>query len=179
MDVPVFDSTRSAIVFAFNFSTAQYGEGVLGRLASRHAASGKGLVGMDGAGQAGMVLAAIWRLNDIERSAIVARFSVRTEPCPCCGGQRKSDLWRESIERLADRCVPAGVSNIRCRRELVARYFGAPGCEFARLADKYGINRKTIADQYRVMASWLEDVEARAQMCVDDAFKASGLVMAA
>jgi len=55
MDVPVFDSTRSAIVFAFNFSTAQYGEGVLGRLASRHAASGKGLVGMDGAG--------CWRLS--------------------------------------------------------------------------------------------------------------------
>ena len=178
MDEAVFDSTRSAIVFAFGFSTEQYGQGVLGKLAGRQLGSGKGLVGMDGAGQAGMVLAAIWRLNDVERAVTVARFAVRTEPCPCCGGQRKSQLWREAIERLADWCIPPGVSNVRCRRDLVGRYFGAAGCEFARLADKYGINRKTAADQYRFMAARLEEAEARAYRCIDEAFHASGLVVA-
>lgn len=178
MGEAVFETTRSAIVFAFHFSPDQYGEGVLGKLASRQRRSSKGLVGMDGAGQAGMVLAAIWRLGEVERAAIVARFAVRQEPCPCCGGQRPAPLWREAIDLLADWCVPAGVSNVRCRRDLVARHFGVPGCEFARLADRYGMNRKTIAEQSRAIATRLEEVEALAQLMVDEAFKASGMVMA-
>ena len=70
MDEPLFESTRNAIKFAFGYSTEQYGESVLGKLQRRDAGSGKGLVGMDGAGQAGMVLAEVWRLKPLERAAM-------------------------------------------------------------------------------------------------------------
>ena len=175
----VFETTRSAIVFALHYSTEQYGETVLGKLLRKAGGSGKGLVGLDGAGQAGMVLAAIWRLKWVERAAIVARFSPRHEPCACCGGQRPARLWRDAVEQLADWCVPAGVSNIRCRRELVAKHFGSGGIEFVALAEKYAMNRKTVAEHYRTMGRALADVESVAQMSIDEAFRAAGMVQAA
>ena len=179
MGDPVFETTRNALVFAFRFSSAQYGEGTLGKLLRRGAGSGRGLSGLDGAGQAGMVLATVWRLKEIERAAIVARFSPRSEPCPCCGGAKMPDIWREAVETLAEWCIQTGVLNIRCRRELVAKHFGMPGVEFAALAARYEINRKTVAEHYRTMARRLVDVEASAQSVVDDAFKWSGMVLAA
>ena len=176
---PVFETTRHALVFAFRFSSEQYGEGTLGKLLRRGAGSGRGLSGLDGAGQAGMVLAAVWRLKDIERAAIVARFSPRSEPCPCCGGAKMPDIWREAVETLAEWCIPTGVSNIRCRRALVGKYFGLPGVEFAALAAAHQINRKTVAEHYRAMVRLLADVEALAQAAVDDVFKGAGMVLAA
>lgn len=175
----VFETTRKAIVFAFNYSTEQYGMSVLGKMQRHAGGSGKGLVGMDGAGQAGMVLAEIWRLKEIERAAIVARFAARYEACECCGGRKPTALWREAIERLADWCVPAGVSNVRCRRELVARHFGVPGVEFVALAERYGFNRKTVAEHYRTMSRQLADAESMAQISIESAFLESGMVEAA
>lgn len=81
----IFDSTRSAVVFALGFSTQQYGATPLSKLQRNRIGSGKGLVGMDGAGQAGMVLAQIARLGQTDRAVIVARFAPRFEPSPCCG----------------------------------------------------------------------------------------------
>lgn len=176
---PVFETTRHALVFAFRFSTAQYGESTLGKLLRRGCGSGKNLSGLDGAGQAGMVLATIWRLKPIERAAIVARFSPRAEPCPCCGADKMREEWSEAVEMLADWCVPAGVSNIRCRRALVGKHFGLPGVEFAALAAAHQINRKTVAEHYRAMVRRLADVEALAQAAVDDVFKGAGMVLAA
>jgi len=178
MDEPLFESTRNAIKFAFGYSTEQYGESVLGKLQRRDAGSGKGLVGMDGAGQAGMVLAEVWRLKPLERAAIVARFATRRETCPCCGGDKPTAIWWEAIEQLADRCVPAGTSNVRCRRDLVAKYFGV-AVEFSALADRYKLNRKTLSEHYHAMRHRLDELETKAQMAVDDAFKASGLVLSA
>lgn len=177
MDEPLFESTRNAIRFAFGYSTEQYGEGVLGKLQRRDAGSGKGLVGMDGAGQAGMVLAEVWRLKPLERAALVARFATRRDTCPCCGGDQPTAIWREAIEQLADWCVPAGTLNVRCRRALVAKHFGV-AAEFSALADRHRLNRKTLSEHYHAMCSRLDDLETKAQLAVDDAFKASGVVQA-
>ena len=76
----IFDSTRSALVFAFGFRTQQYGETPLAKLQRHRLGSGRGLVGMDGAGQAGMVLAQIDRLGPTDRAVIIARFAPRFEP---------------------------------------------------------------------------------------------------
>jgi len=124
-DEAVFDSMGSALRFAFGFNLQQYGESPLAKMQQRgRLGSGKGLIGMDGAWQAGMVLAQIDRLGPTDRADIIARFAPRFEPCPCCGGERPIAIWREAIEHLAACCIPSGVSNFRCRRDLVAKYFG-------------------------------------------------------
>ncbi len=171
----VFDSTRAAVVFAFNFSTQQYGESLLAKLRRGHAGSCKGLVGMDGAGQAGMVLAQIDRLGPTERAALIARFSPRAEPCPCCGGEKPIALWREAVEHLASVCIPSGVSNIRYRRELVAKHFGL-NVRIVDLADRYSMNRNTVGEHWRVLARRLSDIEAQAQTLLDEALRRYNMV---
>jgi hypothetical protein len=171
----VFDSTRSAVVFAFNFSMQQYGESLLAKMQRSRAGSGKGLVGLDGAGQAGMVLAQIERLSPTERAAIVARFSPRCEPCPCCGGEKPIAVWREAIEHLASVCIPVGVSNIRCRRDLVAKHFGVK-VRFEDLAERYAMSRNTVGEHYRLLTRRLADIESQAQTFADEALRSHGMV---
>lgn len=171
----VFETMRSAVFFAFNFSTEQYGQMPLARLQRSSIGSGKGLVGQDGAGQAGMVLAQVWRLTPIERAAIVARFSPRSDLCPCCGGQKPTALWQEAVEQMASVVLPVGVSNYRCRLELVAKHFGV-SVRFEDLATRHALSRNTISEHYRTMTRRLADIEAKAQAAIDDALRVSGMV---
>ena len=174
-DEAVFDSTRSALVFAFGFRTQQYGETPLAKLQRHRLGSGRGLVGMDGAGQAGMVLAQIDRLGPTDRAVIIARFAPRFEPCPCCGGERPIAIWREAIEHLAACCIPSGVSNFRCRRDLVAKYFGVV-VRIDDLAGRYAMSRNTVSGHYRIMARQLSDMESIAHVRADDVLINSGMV---
>lgn len=171
----VFETMRSAVVFAFNFSTEQYGQMPLARLQRSSIGSGKGLVGQDGAGQAGMILAQVWRLSALERAALIARFSPRCEPCPCCAGQKHTALWRDAVEQLASLVLPAGVSNYRCRIELVAKHFGV-SVRFEEIASRHALSRNTISEHYRTMTKRLADIEAQAQAAIDDALRLSGMV---
>lgn len=173
----LFENTHNALVFAFHFSAEQYAETLLSRLIRRGCGSGKGLVGLDGAGQAGMVLAEIGRLGDLEQAVIAARFAPKFEECPCCGGEKPTKVWRDAIEKLTAWAVPAGVSNMRARRELVSKFFGVRGIEFKALAERYGMNRKTVAEQYQNVAKRLKDLDSRAQCALDDALKSGGMVV--
>lgn len=174
----VFETARAAVVFAFHFSMEQYGETLLAKMQQRGSigrGSGKGLVGLDGAGQAGMVLAQIERLSPTERAAIVARFSPRSEPCPCCGGEKPLAIWLEAIEHLASVCVLSGASNFRYRRELVAKHFGVK-VRFEDLASRYALSRNTVGEHYRVLARRLADFESQAQTSADEALRSHGMV---
>lgn len=171
----VFETMRSAVLFAFNFSTEQYGQMPLARLQRSSIGSGKGLVGHDGAAQAGMVLAQVSRLTPIERAAIVARFSARSELCRCCGGQKPTALWQEAVEQLASGVLPVGVSNYRFRLDLVAKHFGV-SMRFDELATRHALSRNTISEHYRTTTRRLADIEAQAQAAIDDALQLSGIV---
>lgn len=161
----LFSNWRDAVVFGLNYSSAQYGEAALAKAVKR-GGSGKGLFGVDGAAQAGMILAAIERLGDTEASAIVARFAVRTEPCPCCGGDKAVAKWVAAVEHLAAVCIPAGVSNVRCRRDMVGKHFGLKA-ELSALASRYNMCRNTLGKQYQIIERMLSDIEASAQKNID------------
>ena len=85
------------------------------------------------------------------------------------------EIWREAIEHLASVCVPAGVSNIRCRRELVAKHFGLRS-EFSAMAERYGLSRNVVSEHYRVLTRRLADIEAQAQASADEALRSHGMV---
>lgn len=174
----IFETARSAVVFALGFSSEQYGQSPLAKLQRGCIGAGKGLVGMDGAGQAGMVLAEIARLDGAQRSAIIARFSPRFEICPCCGGQKPLEQWQTAVEHLAWVCVPAGVSNHRVRRGLVAKFFGASGIDFVSLGEQCNVHRKTVAAHYQVISKKLQEVEASAQTALYAALQEKGMVSA-
>ncbi len=88
----LFRTPQDALTFAFNYSMQQQDRPLMDRLAAPAARTGKGLSGMDGAGQAGMICRVIGSLdNRYEEAALIARFAPRTIVCncksPCCAGK--------------------------------------------------------------------------------------------
>ena len=168
---PLFETAHSALVFAFNYSGQRYDRPTMLRLAAPDLGSGKGLGGLDGAAQAGMIRAEVSALGRLAESLIAARVAPRTVPCACraacCCGTRPNTEWTNAIMFLADHvrtkalagCVVNGVM----RREYVVRYFTRRGerVSLENLADKHEVNRKTVSAHALKVAQYLGGVPAR------------------
>lgn len=85
---PLFGSAHQALSFAYTFAATQHGTaGAAERQIAlqareryeRHPGSGRGLRGLDGAAQAGMILSAVRRLRAVDQAVLGAMFD-RLEP---------------------------------------------------------------------------------------------------
>jgi hypothetical protein len=176
---PIFRNTHEALVFAYQYSAQQYAETAMAKMMKRSGGelgSGRGLVGLDGAAQAGFVLAEAERLSAIQRACILVKYAQRTEDCPCCGGKKATAAFQLAIEALTAWAVPAGISHMRVRRALVQKWARAGKVEFKELASEYGMNRKTIGEQFQAMKKRLDEADQQAQCAIDDALRACGMV---
>jgi hypothetical protein len=176
---PIFRNTHEALVFAYQYSAQQYAESPMAKMMKRSGGelgSGRGLVGLDGAAQAGFVMAEVERLSSIQRACIIVKYARRSEPCKCCGGERPTPAFQLAIEALTAWAVPAGISHMRVRRALVQKWARAGKVEFKELASEYGMNRKTIGEQFQVLKKRLDDVDQQAQCAIDDALRQCGMV---
>lgn len=106
----LFNNTHEALTFAFNFSSQQYALSPMAKLALQGAGrgaganigNGKGLVALDGAAQAGMIMAQVERLSSLHRSCIVARYAIKSRECACCGHMGPSEPYRAAKSTAHD-----------------------------------------------------------------------------
>jgi len=146
---PVFRSAHGALKFALNHSHGTLQKPLIIRLMGG-ASGGRGLGGLDGAGQAGMILAELEQLSELHGALIIARYAAPTVPCECrsqcCRGYRESELWRVAIAYLVQYILTEGltgtVSHYRLRRAIVTRYFGVKA-SFVDIAKECGVSRNT------------------------------------
>lgn len=167
----LFQNAHGALVFAFNFSGQAYDRPMMNRLAQPAVGSGKGLVGLDGAAQSGMIRAEVKAMGKLAEAIIVARIAPRTVPCgcrsSCCSGHKPNKEWTDAIAYLADHVrtvVYAGcVINGLMRREYLVRYFTRKEdrTSLEALAEKYDIARNTVSAHNAKVATWLGGVPAR------------------
>ena len=81
-DEPLFNSTHVALTFAFEYAGQQSPRTPMTSLMrTENIGSGKGLSGLDGAAQAGFILAEVCRLSDDQHNIIVARYGRVTHEC--------------------------------------------------------------------------------------------------
>lgn len=152
---PLFESAHGALVFAFNFSGQCYDRPMMNRLASPAVGSGKGLVGLDGAAQAGMIRAEVQTLGKLAEAIIIARIAPRSVPChcrsACCAGHKPNKEWTDAISILADyvrtTALAGCTSNGMLRREYVVRHFTRKDDRISleALAEKHDIARNTVS----------------------------------
>ena len=150
---PLFESAHGALVFAFNFSGQCYDRPMMNRLASPAIGSGKGLVGLDGAAQAGMIRAEVQAMGKLAEAILIARIAPRSMPChcrqACCSGKKPNKEWTDAISILADyvrtTALAGCTSNGMLRREYVVRYFTRKDDRISleALAEKHDIHRDT------------------------------------
>lgn len=161
---PLFSSAHDALTFAFNFSAQQYERPLMNRLAdSPTKVVSKGLSGMDGAGQAGLIFCALERLKPLHQFIVFATYAPRELPCscryPCCSGQKRNELWEEcmiAIEEAAVTGALSGCVTVRTlRRGLVKMAFGDKSATLAELAERAGVHENTASNHYSRIRQWL------------------------
>lgn len=170
---PLFDNAHGALVFAFNFSGQSFDHPLMNRLAAPAVGTGKGLVGLDGAAQAGFIRSEVQRLGRLAEAILIARIAPRTVPCSCkamcCAGKKPNDEWTGAISYLADQVRQTALhgctSNGVMRRAYLVRYFTPKEQRISleELAAKYDIDRNTASAHNAKVAAWLAGVPAKGE----------------
>ncbi|KVP77517.1 DNA-binding protein [Burkholderia ubonensis] len=161
-DVVEFKSAFDAVRFALCYSSQQYGETMLAkRLRGESIGTGMGLVGLDGAGQAGQIRRHLWDLPDLHLSVIVARAAPRDLPCSCgaacCSGRTPNLEWKAAIGWLtqASAAYCSGFSHFRVRRAIIERLFGVK-CDLVEIAQDCDAHVNTVSKQNAAVRRWIE-----------------------
>jgi hypothetical protein len=165
----VFKDAKEAIVFSLNFSDQQYPVSPMALLLKQgFHGSGRGLAGLDGSGQAGMVFAEIIRLNYYESLALVARCSARRLRCtcgaPCCSKWTPNQIWTMATSQLCDAALVAvgtGMSSRAIRLASTQKFFGQK-VSIQDIADYCSVSRKTAGEHHGKIKEHLKDLEGRA-----------------
>ena len=182
---PLFESAHGALVFAFNFSGQCYDRPMMNRLASPAIGSGKGLVGLDGAAQAGMIRAEVQTMGKLAEAIIIARIAPRSVPChcrsACCAGHRPNKEWTDAISVLADyvrtTALAGCTANGMLRREYVVRYFSRKDerVSLEVLAERHDVARNTISAHASKVAMLFGGTQAKKDKAAVPGFEAAAM----
>lgn len=163
----LFNSAHSALVFAFNFSGQQYDKSMMARMAAAPGRAGKGLGGLDGAAQAGMIRGELARIDPLSANILIARTAPHSIPCECrhacCSGEKPNLEWTNAIGFVTE--VALGelsgcLSHYRLRRGIIERFFGVKH-NLASLADECHVNRDTASAHNAKLVRWLKGSPAK------------------
>lgn len=183
LEEPLFRTTKGALAFAFNFTHGTTKKGALAGMMGGASPKGRGLGGLDGAGQAGMILAEVRELVGQRYRILTCRYSPPKTPCtckaPCCVGFRLNRDWAEAIDWLAMHVQAAAlagtVSNYRLRRALVCRFFGEE-VSMVSVANQCGVKRDTAAEHNKRVMHYLGEEERMAELEIGQRLYEVGLV---
>lgn len=153
----LFSSAHAALTFAYNHTDQVYDKPMMTRLA-QPSRTGKGLGGVDGAGQAGIILAALGPLPRLYRAVLVARFAPRTDQCKCCQSTVDRHDWLAAVREISDAAACEALSSHPTPRILrdaiVARYFGKD-VKLSDAADRAEVSAATATNHNGKIKLWL------------------------
>jgi hypothetical protein len=182
MDDPLFKSANDALVYAFQFGKDWHTKNALAtwvheRESKGRRGKGKGLIGFDGAAQAGMVLSEVGRLADAMKASIVCRYAIRRGHCSACGSATFTEAWREGIEELTEYVLPSvnGISPRQMRKRLVEHYFGEP-VDMKDLSSKWDVSKSTAYNHRDAIHTCLRRLEDRAMVAAEQVLQEAQMV---
>lgn len=164
-ELPLFANAHDALTFAFNYSTQQYALSPMAKLRETGIGSGKGLVALDGAAQAGIIRARVGQLPALQAACIIARYAPRFEECPCCQSRDKmTEQYREAIATLAEWSVSICTGmTIRNMRGAIIRSFFERGVSISEVAKELNVPKATAYDQKSRIHKALKEIDLQAQ----------------
>jgi len=160
----LFRNEHEALTFAFNYQSQQYPLSPMSKLGGVQAlGAGKGLVSVDGAAQAGLLLKKLSSLDPLFRHCLTARFSRKFDSCPCCGGDRPLPEWQEAMAGLRYWAKSAVGGSLHPHvREAIIRSFFDKKTSISDAADKVKVPIRNVHYQRNKIHERLKQVEVRA-----------------
>lgn len=178
IDEPLFNSTHAALTFAFEYGGQQSPRTPMTSLMrTANLGSGKGLSGLDGAAQAGFILAEVCRLPDDQHNIIVARYDRVRHECKCCSQSAPSDEWRAAIDALSH-CVELEGVHRKVRLMMVEKSVCGGRLDIDRLCKDYSMGRSAMYKQLSDVKVKFRKLERIAMISLDNAFVDNKLLVA-
>lgn len=181
IDPPLFRSAHAALAFAYTFAETQHGVAAAAerRIAlfardryGRMAGSGRGLVALDGAAQAGMIQAVAERVAGEHLPIVVARFSAINDHAVAIACHVLGEWFKH--EHTSS---PAHIDD-RAQRFLDARYRRRVRASnvVTDLADRYDVNPRSVRRWRADVMRWIDPLEQRVLDEISLALEERGVV---
>lgn len=175
---PLFKSTHDALTFAFQYAGQQSPKTPMTSLFNTASiGTGKGLSGLDGAAQAGFILAEVCRLPDEQHNVIVARYDRATHECKCCGSEVNSEEREAAIDALSH-CVELEGTHRKVRLMIVRKIMCGGKLNYDLLARQYSLAERSLYRQAAAVKLKYRKVENAALIALDNAFFEKKLLVA-
>ncbi|WP_338847918.1 hypothetical protein V8J88_03915 [Massilia sp. W12] len=184
MEAALFESAHSALVFAHHYQPGE--KTVLGRLAGPSGGgSGRGLGGLDGSAQAGMILRELGELSELYQALLIARTAPAWDICPCsrpcCSGRKANPVWVAAIgilSREAKLILGGAHASFAVRAACVKRHLLRKNerTPVDAMAAEYEINRQTMGKYVTAISKWLTNKEKDALTQFDTVLRELGMV---
>lgn len=179
---PIFVHELGAVKFALNFRHGTLQKNVLAQFMGS-SGRGRGLAGLDGAGQAAMIRNELERLEPLHRNMLIARHAVPSIPCDClracCRGWTDNPEWADAVAYLAEeilvRMLTGSISHFRLRRAMVRRFFGHKA-SFAAIADECKVHRNTASLYYKKVSEFFKVEDRLAKWAIEGYLKDAGVI---
>lgn len=179
----LFKSALMAVKFAVNYSNEAYvGRSTVSKIAEPSKGSENGLIGVEGAAQAGMILSMVKASTEkMQEACLVARCAAHKLSCSCgaacCSKYKFNWAWYESInflsieiKRMLDEERKPGTRGMQddpaLRRALIAKYFGER-IRIKELAEACEITDNTVATHSGKITKMLKKSEGEAWAAVE------------
>ena len=156
---------------------------------------GRGLGGLDGAAQAGMIKQEVSMLKSLESAYIVARYEPIVVPChcgnECCNGYINNKVWIDAMGKLSvhirNSVLLHCATTTPMRMDYIMRFL--PYCKYASiaaLANKHGISEKTVRNHVKEVRKFFlgkvvdgirqAGLEERAMTAITDRLEQAGII---
>lgn len=189
MSEALFRSASEALRFAFTFSTgAKPNRDAVNQMAAPVKSTGRGLGGMDGAAQAGMILSELKACGELYSSLLTAKVAPRRNPCsckaPCCSGSTPNWDWNYAFGWLTkyvhletqkrNNGNRGLVNNYHLRSHLVLKYLGGKEAikEIAKDAD---VTEQTAHSHKNIIFPILKAAESQAWQEIEQRLVVAGI----
>jgi hypothetical protein len=191
-NTPLFKSAHTAITFALNYGITDHVErSPASKMADdRKGSGGHGLIGMDGAAQAGIILAELKRTGAFHEACVIARVAKRKILCncgaECCCKHRPNWQWRDAINSIAmlvkDQMEEERKEGTRgmkdspvMRQAIIAKFFGER-IRVKELAHACDVTEGTVSNHTGKINKILKHTENEAWNLLEEALRSSGIV---
>lgn len=165
-DEYLFDSVHGALTFAYRYNGQQYSPSLIAMMMRGPMKTGKGLSGIDGAAQAGLIRGIIQRLEPAERNMISARFEINQRE------RLKSMLF---FMPMIISNMPTGVHSKRAADVLIQKWFGER-LKIQDAAQEIGVHRNTVSPMWASTKYVLQKTWERAEESAFRELQSAGII---